>query len=288
MVAATALLSWFLVGAQVALMRALGVGKQIRQDGPASHLVKAGTPSMGGIAFTLAAAAVYFGLGADGLRPVFWLALGFGLLGLADDLAGLSGRPLKAREKLAVQFLLALVFAAYAIRNIHYTPWPALDYTLYVLAVVAYANALNFTDGLDGLAASVSAIILLPFVSLALAQVFIGALLGFLWHNAPRARVFMGDSGSQLLGALLAGVFIVSGKAWYLPLAAIIPTVEILSVILQVAWFKRSGGRRIFRMTPIHHHFELGGWGEAKVVFRFAVVTALAVAFSCQLWGGCR
>jgi len=285
MVAAAALLSWFLVGMQSALMRSLRLGKQVRQDGPESHLAKSGTPSMGGLAFTLAAVAVYFLHGGDQLQPVLLLAIGFGLLGLADDLAGLAARPLRAREKLALQFAMAIVFAAYASRSIHYTAWPWLDFALYTLVIVGAANAFNFTDGLDGLAAGVSAIILLPFISLPLAGAFIGALLGFLWHNAPKARIFMGDAGSQLLGALVAGIFITQGKLWYLPLAALIPALEVASVIVQVTWFRRTG-KRIFRMTPIHHHFELIGWGEAKVVMRFWVITALTVALAVQLWGG--
>ncbi len=285
MVAAAAVLSWFLVGLQVALMRTLGWGKEVRSDGPATHLAKRGTPSMGGVAFTLAAGLLYLLAGRDALAPVFLLALGFGLLGLADDLGGIFGRPLRAREKLAVQFLMALVFAAFAVRQVQYTPWAALDFALITLVVVGAANAFNFTDGLDGLAASVTAIILLPFYGWTLAQVFLGALLGFLWHNAPKARIFMGDTGSQLLGALVAGTFVLTGKAWYLPLVAIVPAVEVLSVIVQVAVFRRTG-RRVFRMTPIHHHFELIGWPEAKVVFRFVAITAVATALAVQLWGG--
>lgn len=285
MVAATALLSWFLVGLQAALMRSLGMGKTVRGDGPQSHLAKAGTPSMGGFAFTLAAALVYLLAGSDPMSSVFLLAVGFGLLGLADDLSGLYGRPLLAREKLALQLLMALVFAGFAVRSVHYTPWTWLDYLLIVIAVVGAANAFNFTDGLDGLAASVTAVVLLPFVQLPLARVFVGALLGFLWHNAPKARIFMGDAGSQLLGALVAGIFILQGKLWYLPLAAIVPVLEVLSVVVQVVWFRRTG-RRILRMAPLHHHFELAGWGEAKVVFRFVVVTAVATALAAQLWGG--
>jgi len=286
MVAATALLSWFLVGLQSAIMRGLHLGKEVRQDGPESHLSKSGTPSMGGVAFTLAALAVYLLGGGDGYEPVLLLALGFGLLGLADDLAGLAARPLRAREKIAVQFLLAIVFAAYIGKLVQYTAWPWFDFVLIVLAVVGYANAFNFTDGLDGLAASVTAVMLLPFLALPLAQVFLGALLGFLWHNAPKARIFMGDAGSQLLGALVAGLLIVNGKGWWLPLVAIIPTLEIVSVIVQVVWFRHTGGRRLLKMAPLHHHLELSGWGEAKVVFRFAVVTAVAVALAVQLWGG--
>ncbi|WP_457637004.1 phospho-N-acetylmuramoyl-pentapeptide-transferase [Oceanithermus sp.] len=286
MVAATALLSWFLVGLQSAILRSLRLGKTVRQDGPESHQNKTGTPSMGGVAFTLAAAFVYLLGGGGAYEPVFLLAVGFGLLGLADDLAGMAKRPLRAREKLAVQFLMAILFAVYAGKQVQYTAWPWLDFVLIVVAVVGYANAFNFTDGLDGLAASVTAVMLLPFLALPLAQVFLGALLGFLWHNAPKARIFMGDAGSQLLGALMAGLLIMAGKAWWLPLVAIIPTLEIISVIVQVVWFRHSGGRRLLKMAPLHHHFELSGWGEAKVVFRFTVVTAVAVALAVQLWGG--
>ncbi|ADR36727.1 MraY family glycosyltransferase [Oceanithermus profundus] len=285
MVAAAAVLSWFLVGLQAALMRGLGVGKTVRSDGPESHLAKTGTPSMGGVAFTIAAALLYLTAGAGPLAPVFLLAAGYGLLGLADDLGGLYGRPLKAREKLALQLLMALVFAGFAVRSVSYTPWTALDYALIVAAVVGAANAFNFTDGLDGLAAGVTAVILLPFLHLPLAQVFVGALLGFLWHNAPKARIFMGDAGSQLLGALVAGIFVLEGKAWYLPLAAAVPVLEVVSVVVQVVWFRRTG-RRLLRMAPLHHHFELSGWSEAKVVFRFVVVTAVATALAVQLWGG--
>jgi len=163
MVTAAALLSWFLVGLQAGLLRNLHLGKEVRQDGPASHLNKSGTPSMGGVAFTLAAVVVYYLGGADAYQPVL-LLVGFGLLGLADDLAGLAARPLRAREKIAVQFLLAIVFAAFVGKQVQYTTWPWLDFVLIVLAVVGYANAFNFTDGLDGLAASVTAVILLPLV----------------------------------------------------------------------------------------------------------------------------
>jgi len=286
MVAAAALLSWFFVGVQLAISRHLRLGKIVRQDGPESHLGKSGTPSMGGVAFTLAAVAIYFLAGSDVMKPVLLLAIGFGLLGLADDLAGLAAQPLRAREKLVIQFAMAIIFADHAIGLVHYTGWSWLDFVLVVLAIVGYANAFNFTDGLDGLAASVTVIILLPLLSLSLAQIFLGALLGFLWYNAPKALIFMGDAGSQLLGALVAGLMIMSGKGWWLPLVAIIPTLEIVSVIAQVIWFRRTGGRRLLKMAPLHHHFELIGWDEAQVVFRFAIITAVAVSLAFQLWGG--
>ncbi|MER3479401.1 MAG: phospho-N-acetylmuramoyl-pentapeptide-transferase [Meiothermus sp.] len=286
--AAALVLSWFLVGLWMGLMRALKLGKKVREDGPQTHLSKSGTPSLGGVAFLLAAALVYFLVGADRYAGLWLLGLGFAVLGLADDLAGMLRRPLKAREKLVLQFLMALVFALWAERQLA-TPYlgQALDVVIITLAIVAAANAFNFTDGVDGLLSSVTVVLLLPFAGLTLAQTLIGALLGFLWHNSPKAKVFMGDTGSQALGVLVAGLFILQGKMWFLPLAALIPVLEMLSVVLQVAYFRRTG-RRIFKMSPLHHHFELAGWEESKVVFRFTVITALCTAISVGLWGGLR
>ncbi|MER3555066.1 MAG: phospho-N-acetylmuramoyl-pentapeptide-transferase [Meiothermus sp.] len=281
---AAGLLSWFLVGLWITLMQALQMGKQVRADGPQSHLSKTGTPSMGGVAFLLAAALVYALIGTDKHAGLWLLVLGFALLGLADDLAGSLRRPLKAREKLVVQVLMSLVFGAWASEQIHYTPYQLLDITIFTLVLIAATNAFNFTDGVDGLLASVSAVILLPFVGLPLAQTMIGALLGFLWHNSPKATVFMGDTGSMALGALVSGLFILEGKLWYLPLVALIPVLEVVSVFIQVTYFRRTG-KRFFRMSPLHHHFELSGWPEGKVVFRFTVVTALCTALAVGLWG---
>lgn len=281
---AAGLLSWFLVGLWITLMQALQMGKQVRADGPQSHLSKTGTPSMGGVAFLLAAALVYALIGTDKHAGLWLLVLGFALLGLADDLAGSLRRPLKAREKLVVQVLMSLVFGAWASGQIHYTPYQLLDITIFTLVLIAATNAFNFTDGVDGLLASVSAVILLPFVGLPLAQTMIGALLGFLWHNSPKATVFMGDTGSMALGALVSGLFILEGKLWYLPLVALIPVLEVVSVFIQVTYFRRTG-KRFFRMSPLHHHFELSGWPEGKVVFRFTVVTALCTALAVGLWG---
>lgn len=282
---AAALLSWFLVGLWITLMQSLRMGKQVRADGPQSHLVKTGTPSMAGVAFLLAAAIVYGLAGGDKWVGLWLLVLGMALLGLADDLAGGLKRPLKAREKLAVQGVMSLIFAIWAAQQIQYTPYPLLDIVLFTLVIVAACNAFNFTDGVDGLLASVSVVIFLPFVGLPVAQAMIGALLGFLWYNAPKATVFMGDAGSMALGAMAAGLFILEGKLWWLPLVAIIPVLEVLSVFIQVTYF-RGTGRRILKMSPLHHHFELSGWSEGKVVFRFMVVTALCTALAIHLWGG--
>ncbi|BDB11380.1 phospho-N-acetylmuramoyl-pentapeptide-transferase [Thermus thermophilus] len=280
MVLATALLlAWVLTAFWIALAPGLGLGKRVRAEGPKAHLAKAGTPSMGGVAFLLAAALAYGLHGGDAFKGLWLLGLGFALLGAVDDLSGSRLRPLRAREKLLAQGVMGLVFALWASRLVDYTPWPWLDVLLILLAVVGAANAFNFTDGLDGLLASVTAVILLPFYPYPLAQALLGGVLGFLWHNAPRAKVFMGDTGSQALGAMVAGLFVLTGKLWLLPLAAIVPVAEVLSVVAQVAYFRRTG-RRLLRMSPLHHHFELLGWDEAKIVFRFAVVTALAVALA--------
>lgn len=284
---AALVLSWILVGTQIAVMRALGLGKTVRVDGPAAHLEKSGTTSMGGLAFTLAAVLVYAlspHLG-ENMPAVLLVALGYGLLGLADDLADQLGHPLRAREKLVLQVMMALVFAVFTVRTVQYTPYAWLDVLLVSFAVVGAANAFNFTDGLDGLATGVSGVLLLPFLGLGLAQAFLGALLGFLWYNAPKARIFMGDAGSQLLGALIAALFISQGKMWFLPLAALVPVLEIVSVIVQVGYFQRTG-KRILKMAPLHHHFELSGWNESKIVFRFIVFTALCTALAMHLWGG--
>lgn len=273
------LFSWFLTAVWIGLMKSLGLGKKVRRDGPQTHLAKEGTPSMGGVAFLLAAFLAYLLGEKDGLVGLWLLALGFALLGLLDDLGGSASRPLRAREKLALQALMALVFALWAVRQVAYTPWPILDVFLIAFAVVGAANAFNFTDGLDGLLASVTAILLLPFYPYPFAQTLLGAVLGFLWHNAPKAKVFMGDTGSQALGAAVAGLFVLTGKLWLLPLAAIVPVLEVLSVVAQVLYFRRTG-RRLLRMSPLHHHFELSGWEEAKVVFRFALLTALATVIA--------
>ena len=155
------------------------------------------------------------------------------------------------------------------------------------MVIIAATNAFNFTDGVDGLLSSVTAVMLLPFIGLPIAGTMIGALLGFLWHNAYRASVIMGDAGSMALGAVAAGLFILEGKLWYLPLVALIPVIEVTSVAIQVTHFRRTG-RRIFKMSPIHHHFELSGWSETKVVFRFTVITAICTALATNLWGGLR
>lgn len=297
----TAVLSWFLVGLFIKVSKARGWGQRVRRDGPQTHLVKEGTPTAGGVGFVLALAVVWTAMyltgGADPREvAVLLAALGMGVIGLIDDVLKIRSRmtgggksELLAREKFPLQLLVGLVFAYFAWQM---TPplWPNwgpfFEVPFYAFVMIGAVNAFNFTDGLDGLLGGVAIITLLPLLLVSpVAALMIGALLGFLWFNAHPARVFMGDMGSHAIGALVAGAYIMYGQTWLLPLAAIIPVVAMLSVMIQVTYFRRTGGKRIFRMTPIQHHFELSGWPESKVTVRFWLVTAVGTALAWRLAG---
>lgn len=292
----SALLSLFCVGIFVQLAKRFGWGKSIRKAGPKSHFIKEGTPTMGGIAFLLATAFIYLTQvkSPDGWALVL-LMLSAGLLGWYDDVLSLRRKQkaalnedastgLLARYRLLGQAIIAFIFSIYAVRSGHALfSINSLDILLYTLIIMGSINAVNFTDGLDGLAAGTMVIILLLFLSMPLAQPLMGALLGFLWYNSKPARVFMGGVGSESLGAVLAGMAILSGWTWYLPLIALIPVLEVLSVIIQVSYFRATGGKRFFRISPLHHHFEESGWSEEQVVFRFWIVSAICVSIAWHL-----
>lgn len=299
----SALLSLLLVGFFIQIAKRQGWGKAVRQDGPSSHLAKEGTPTMGGIAFLLAALIVWLLSGTDGRDgvAVMMLIAAAGLLGSYDDLVALrrkrhpnistidSSTGLLARYRILFQISLGLAFSVYAVRSgypLFDIVW--LDIPAYTFVITGSINALNFSDGLDGLAAGMSALMLLPFIGFNLALCLIGALFGFLWYNAQPARVFMGGVGSEALGAGIAGLAIISGFTWWLPVIAFIPVLEVLSVIIQVLYFRATGGKRFFRMSPLHHHFELSGWAESQVVTRFWLLTAVAVALTLTLSGVAR
>jgi phospho-N-acetylmuramoyl-pentapeptide-transferase len=286
----------------IRLVRWGGFAKQIRVEGPEGHQAKAGTPTAGG-ALLLAVVivlALLFGLvDASTFAPLATLAL-VGGLGLADDwLNARTGDGIRARQKLLWQVVVA-VFAAWQIQDtydivaigvpfvgavaIH--PWIYIAFAAF--AIVAMSNGVNLTDGLDGLAGGT---LIFSFVALliiallnspaqpnlaALCALVIGALFGFLWFNAHPAQIFMGDAGSLSLGAALAVIALITGQILILPLIGIVFVIETLSVAMQVSYFKLSGGKRIFRMSPLHHHFELGGWAETKITLRFWIVSALA------------
>lgn len=302
MLIAAALVSWFLVGLFITLSKRFGWGQPIRQEGPQTHLKKEGTPTAGGIPFVIALLLVWLvalltGHGGGRSETLLVLVgLGMGCIGLVDDLLKIRSRmvggkkELLAREKFPAQFLVGLVFAMFAAPLAPHVWLPGWglygDIALYTFVMVGSVNAFNFTDGLDSLLGGVSIIVLLPILGASpVAVLLVGVLLGFLWFNAHPARVFMGDMGSHAIGGVVAGAYILHADVWMLPIAAIIPVVAVLSVVLQVAYFRRTGGKRLFRMSPIQHHFEELGWPETHVTLRFWLVTALGTAL---VWGVLR
>jgi phospho-N-acetylmuramoyl-pentapeptide-transferase len=286
------------VGVFVILAKRLGWGKSIRKAGPESHLAKEGTPTMGGVAFLIAAISVWLFLpkSADGYAIVL-LTVAAGVIGWYDDVLSLQRKKkvalgedastgLLARYRLLGQGLVAFAFAIYATRTGHTLfNLTFLDILSFTLIIMGAINAINFSDGLDGLAGGMMVIMLLPFTSLPFVLPMMGALFGFLWFNSKPAKVFMGGVGSESLGAMLAGVAILSDWVWYLPLIALVPVLEVVSVMVQVSYFRATGGKRFFKMSPLHNHFELSGWSEFQIVMRFWLVTAVCVATAWALRG---
>lgn len=306
-------------GCLVRRLRAWHIGKNIRDDEPGSHEVKQGTPTMGGILFLLPLVAWLLVLligGNTSVWPVLLATIGFGCLGAYDDISGLrdeTGVGWKARTKFPCQLMVGLLVAVGAYwslgRGSVYIPGTSLRWELgfwylplATVVVAGWANAVNLSDGLDGLAGGMMVVALAAYgiitysmglaVEASICSVLGGALLAFLWYNGYPAQVFMGDVGSLALGAALAAIALMSEQWLLLPLVGIVFVVETLSVILQVAYFKYTRrkygtGRRIFRMSPLHYHFELGGWSEVQVTQRFVSVavmvalcgTALALGF---------
>ncbi|CAA9587366.1 MAG: Phospho-N-acetylmuramoyl-pentapeptide-transferase [uncultured Thermomicrobiales bacterium] len=295
----------------IALLRRYKIGKQVRIDGPQSHIqTKTGTPTMGGIIFNLTAFALTFVFNLyDRLSMLLPLGvlLCCGLLGAIDDRLSLVGgsraEGMTARFKFAWLFLFATVAAVilYGPLDLHHANIPILGrfdiglayIPIAILGIMGTAHAVNLTDGLDTLAGGTGAIAFVSYGIIGYIQgqvgvvtfcfIMVGALLGFLWHNAHPAQVFMGDTGSLALGASLATAAFMTGQWFLLPVVGLIFVVEALSVILQVAYFKLTGGRRLFKMSPIHHHFELIGWSETQVTMRFWLVGMMAGLFGVAL-----
>ncbi|HEY8393953.1 MAG TPA: phospho-N-acetylmuramoyl-pentapeptide-transferase [Thermaerobacter sp.] len=279
----------------IPVLERLRIGQAVREDGPARHKVKAGTPTMGGILFLVPALLVTGWLAPPTgyVALIAGVTLAYGVLGFVDDYLKVALRRslgLRARSKLLGQLAAAalMVYLAQTWLGRGTAVWVPFGggwwdlgpwyFPLAVLVIVASSNAVNMTDGLDGLAAGAT-IIALPvfFYAAALSgrydlAVFIvslvAALAGFLWFNLHPARVFMGDTGSLALGAALGGLAVLTGTELVLPLAGMLFVLETLSVIVQVASFRLTG-RRVLRMSPLHHHFELSGWSESQVVYRF-------------------
>lgn len=299
-------------GPLIRVLRMLRVGKQIRIVGPERHITKLGTPTMGGWLFVIPVLVVTGGLnlvsiaselnllGSSVLLPLL-VMISFAALGAVDDWLGLrrerAGEGMRARWKFLAQAAIALG-AALVLRfgleapSLIVPNYPeVIDIGLWYVpiaafVIVGFSNAVNLTDGLDGLAGLIAATSFAAYGAIALlqGQVFlvrfcftvVGALFAFLWYNAHPAELIMGDTGSLPLGATLAVVALMTGQWAILPVIAIIPVSAALSVILQVAYFKWTRGRRLFKMAPIHHHFELVGWSETQVVQRFWLVALLA------------
>jgi len=294
----------------IPLLRRLKLGQNIRSDGPSSHLQKSGTPTMGGIMFLagIVTAGLWLANRSTGGMLVLGVTLAFGLIGFLDDFIKVYfKRPLglRAREKLLGQVLFSALFVVLAISVLGrgtdvvapysgiFIPggfsWEAgaLGFSLFAgLVIVGTANSVNLTDGLDGLAAGVTALVAAAYVFIALgldktgAAVLMAAVaggcLGFLFYNRRPARVFMGDTGSLALGAALGATAVVTRSELFLLIMGGIFVLETMSVVLQVASFQLLG-RRLFRMSPLHHHFELCNWSEKKVVFAFWAATVVFV-----------
>ena len=289
----------------ISLLQRLGFGKQIRTEGPESHYGKAGTPTMGGILIVGVVLFLAMALRIEDtstLTPALTL-MGVGILGAIDDYVNVrTGIGMRGRWKLVWQTIVAILAAFYIWNHFHLTgvniPFvgqievvPVLLIGFIAFVIVGTSNAVNLTDGLDGLAGGVLIFSFVAYLLISLVFVdelkerfpelaifcalVIGALMGFLWFNVHPAQIFMGDSGALSLGATLAVVATVNGQLPLLAVIAVVFLAVIMSVVLQVVSF-RLRGRRIFRMTPLHHHFELLGWAEEKITLRFWIVAALA------------
>lgn len=296
----------------IPILKKLKVGQIERDDGPASHLKKQGTPTMGGIimiiAIIIAVTGSYIFLAIKGnqdlgkkLLPLLLLAIGFGMIGFIDDFKKLvlkNTEGLKPSYKMLGLLIIAVVYVLFLVQGLKigtetyipifkmYINIPVFIYIpLAIIVILATTNAVNLTDGIDGLSSSVSAIIITCLTVIGISNqiyevsifgsIVIGAVLGFLIFNLHPAKVFMGDTGSLMLGGVISGLALYLKMPLLLLIIAIIPVLETLSVILQVAYFKKTGNR-IFKMAPLHHHFELSGWKENKVVVIFSLVTLVA------------
>ncbi|KUO73572.1 MAG: phospho-N-acetylmuramoyl-pentapeptide-transferase [Clostridia bacterium BRH_c25] len=276
-------------------------GQMVRDDGPQSHLKKIGTPTMGGIIIVVPAAAVALAFSKDkDMLLMLITTILFGLIGFIDDYFKIKNKRslgLRAWQKMSAQLLVSvfMAFVASGISQVgtevlipftgRFVDLGALYIPFVVLVFVATVNSVNFTDGLDGLAGGVTVVVLGFFSVIALAAghvgqlVFlgsiIGALLGFLRFNSHPAQVFMGDTGSLALGGAIAAVAVITKLPLFILIIGAVYVLETLSVIIQVAYFKLTGGKRFFKMAPLHHHFELSGWAESKVVSVFIIVSII-------------
>lgn len=286
----------------IPFLRRLKMGQTERVDGVQSHLKKAGTPTMGGVMIlgSVVITSLFYVKDYPKIIPVLFLTVGFGLIGFLDDYLKVVMKRsdgLFPKQKMALQIVVTAIFAYYVVRIakipltmlIPFSGGKYLDIgwlavPLLFIAVIGTVNGTNFTDGLDGLASSVTVLVATFFTVVAVGTksgiepitcAVVGALLGFLLFNVYPASVFMGDTGSLALGGFVAGAAYMMQMPLFILLIGLIYLVEVLSVMIQVTYFKATHGKRIFKMAPIHHHFELCGWSETRVVAVFSVITAV-------------
>ncbi len=286
----------------IPFLRRLKMGQTERVDGVQSHLKKAGTPTMGGVMIlgSVVITSLFYVRDYPKIIPVLFLTVGFGLIGFLDDYLKVVMKRsdgLFPKQKMALQIVVTAIFAYYVVKIakipltmlIPFSSGKYLDIgwfavPLLFIAVIGTVNGTNFTDGLDGLASSVTVLVATFFTVVAVGTksgiepitcAVVGALLGFLLFNVYPASVFMGDTGSLALGGFVAGAAYMMQMPLFIIIVGLIYLVEVASVIIQVTYFKKTGGKRIFKMAPIHHHFELCGWSETRVVAVFSIITAI-------------
>ena len=289
-------------------LHVLKFGQAIREEGPQSHMHKKGTPTMGGISFIISiviSLVIAVFLDSKNMQYYFlfiYTTISFSIIGYIDDMLIVVKKKndgLAPRKKLMLQILFSVIFyilVTYIYKDINYIHIPGLDYNLnisylYLIFLVfwqtGFSNAVNLTDGLDGLATSVTIITTSTFALLAYKEnnfpvlvfclTIVGALLGFLIFNRNPAKIFMGDTGSLALGGILAAISVILHKEIAFLFIGLVYILETLSVIIQVAYFKKTG-KRIFKMSPLHHHFELSGYGEVKTVYIFVAIAVVSSA----------
>lgn len=290
----------------IPFLHKLKFGQQVRQEGPEAHLKKQGTPTMGGliILISIIITSLFYIPNYPKIIPVLFMTVGFGIIGFLDDYIKIvmkRSEGLKPLQKLLGQFVITGIFAWYVVNSGEVGTGMLIPFTggfdggkflelgiLFVPAlffiVLGTDNGVNFTDGLDGLCTSVTILVATFLTLVAIGEdagispvtgAVVGSLLAFLLFNVYPAKVFMGDTGSLALGGFVSAAVFMMRLPLFLPIIGFIYLAEVLSVIIQVTYFKKTGGKRIFRMAPIHHHFELGGWSETRVVAVFSTVTAL-------------
>lgn len=286
----------------IPVLRNLKMGQTEREEGVKEHLKKAGTPTMGGVIILLSIliTSLFYIRSNPQIIPILFVTIGFGLIGFLDDYLKVVMKRsdgLFPKQKMALQIIVTAIFAYYLVKVAgislkmlvpfsggRYLDLGWLAIPVLFFAVIGTVNGVNFTDGLDGLASSVTVLVATFFTVVAIGTksgiepvtgAVVGALLGFLLFNVYPASVFMGDTGSLALGGFVASAAYMLQMPLFIIIVGLIYLVEVLSVIIQVTYFKKTGGKRIFKMAPIHHHFELCGWSETRVVAVFSIITAL-------------